>query len=102
MNVPIVEAALIKVHQDIQRDSGYDPKAVKANTCPLLELPGFDSLLIPIAFRTVARMLDIPLPEGYRVPNIYVVHDGNRRLSISEIAGEFAQIFSVKAKAKAA
>lgn len=97
MNIALVEATLIQVHQDIQLDGGYDPRAVQATTCPLSQLPGFDSLLIPVAFRTLARLLGIALPEGYRVPNIYVTTGGNRRLSIKEIAVEFIQKFGAKA-----
>jgi hypothetical protein len=72
MNTVLVVNTLIQLHQTIQSKGGYDPKAVQTSTCPLKDLPGFDSLLVPVVFRRLARALEITLPTNYRVPNIYV------------------------------
>ncbi|HYH95905.1 hypothetical protein [Hyalangium sp.] len=97
MDITHIESTLIQVHQDIQTSGGFASATVQASTCPLLDLPGFDSLLIPVVFRRVARKLGVTLPADYRVPNLYVTQGGRRRLTIAEIAGEFFQRFSAKA-----
>ena len=96
MDINDIESTLIQVHQEIQ-DKKPDSTKVQAGTCPLRDLPGFDSLLIPVAFRRVARKLGIQLPTDYRVPNLYVNRTNRQRLTIAEIAGEFYQRFGAKA-----
>ena len=96
MGITDIESTLIEVHQNIQT-SRCDPTQVQASTCPLRDLPGFDSLLIPVVFRRVAKKLGVTLPPDYRVPNLYVTRSGCQRLTIAEIAGEFLQHLGAKA-----
>jgi hypothetical protein len=52
MKLSDIRQKLIQVHQSVQRDSGYDDaESVTASTCPLNDLKGFDSLLIPQLIR---------------------------------------------------
>ena len=96
MSITDIENTLIQVHQEIQ-DSRPDSTKVQVSTCPLRDLPGFDSLLVPVTFRRLARRLGIQLPTDYRVPNLYVNPTTRQRLTIAEIAGEFYQRFGAKA-----
>jgi hypothetical protein len=100
MNASAVAAALLKVHRDIQDDCGYDPAAVTPDCRPLDDLPGFDSLLIPGAVRTLARELGSPLPKGTKIKNIYVSDDGKRKLTIKEIADAFCRTYRREDKTK--
>ena len=97
MTNTLVVNTLVQLHQTIQAKGGHDPGAVQASTCPLRDLPGFDSLLVPVIFRRLARALEITLPADYRVPNIYVGPDGRQRRTISEIAADFCKRFNAKA-----
>jgi hypothetical protein len=96
MDITDIENTLIQVHQEIQ-DSKTGSTKVQASTCPLRDLPGFDSLLIPVVFRRVAKKLGVTLPTDYRVPNLYVSRSDCRRLTIAEIAGEFFHHIGAKA-----
>lgn len=83
--------ALIKVHKEMQADAGHDPMAVDESTCPLGGLPGFDSLLVPDAIRTVSREVGHDLPQGTKIVNLYRSIDGQRKLSIREIAKRYCE-----------
>ncbi|HVX14917.1 MAG TPA: hypothetical protein VHC22_27250 [Pirellulales bacterium] len=101
MNLADISKKLIEIHRSVQRDSGYeDAGTVKESTCPLKDLKGFDSMLIPPMIRRLAKELGCPLKKGDRVLNIYV--DGRRKLAISEIAKKFRDRFvkTVKEVAK--
>jgi hypothetical protein len=91
MDVAAVTQALIKVHREMQSDAGNDPDAVDETTCPLGGLPGFDSLLVPDAIRSVAQELGRDLPEGTKITNIYCSKDGGKKLSIGDIAKRFSE-----------
>jgi hypothetical protein len=101
MKISDICEKLVQVHRSVQRDSGYDDaESVTASTCPLKDLKGFDSLLIPQLIRRVARELACPLKKGERVRNFYV--DGRKKLSISEIAERFPDELTKGAKEVAA
>lgn len=92
---------LVQLHRSVQRDSGFDDaESVTPSTCPLKDLKGFDSLLIPQLIRRAARELGCPLKKGERVRNLYV--DGRKKLSISEIAERFRDKYTKDAKEVAA
>jgi hypothetical protein len=97
MDILFVTGTLVQLHQEIQQKGGYAPAAIQATTCPLKDLPGFDSMLVPVIFRRLARAIGVVLPADFRVPNIYVGPDGRARLTIAEIAGAFCARFGKKA-----
>jgi hypothetical protein len=83
-----VIAQLVEIHRHDQREAGHDDTGkVTPSCCPLTDLKGFDSLLIPPIVRRLAKAMGRPLPKGTRVKNIYV--DGGRKLTIKEIAKRF-------------
>jgi hypothetical protein len=89
MNPKDVEAKLIEVVQEIQRDSGYDGSQIRGTTCPLTNLEGFDSLICPVAIGMLASTLNVNIPNN---KNIFLSEDGKRQLTISESAAMVCEI----------
>ena len=83
MNYDAVEQALIDVLSDSQRDGGYQEPVIEPSTCPLEDLPGFDSKVAPAATSDLARKLGVSIPND---ENIFVDSSGGRRLTVREIA----------------
>jgi hypothetical protein len=99
MNANEVTEKLVAIHRDYQKDGGYDDAAgVRATTCPLTDLAGFDSDFIPEIVRRLAKDLGMEFPAGTRVKNIYVSDDGERKLTIAEIGRRFLQKYAPKDK----
>jgi hypothetical protein len=95
MELPDVIAKLVEIHQHDQWESGQDDAdKVTPSCCPLIDLKGFDSLLIPPIIRRLARELGHPLPKGSRVKNIYCSPDGRKKLTIREIATRFVATYT--------
>jgi len=88
MDQQSVLTALIEVHRDIQTSLGGNTD-ISAETCPLADVKGFDSVLIPTALRMAARQLGLEIGEGRNMRNLYVSSDGKRKLSLSEVATRF-------------
>jgi len=95
MELPEVVAKLVEIHQHDQQESGKDDAdKVTPSCCPLTDLKGFDSLLIPSTIRRLAREFGHPLPKGTRVKNIYCGPDGRKKLTIREIAQRFVATYA--------
>ncbi len=94
MDVAAVTQAFIKVHREMQSDAGKDPGVVDETTCPLGGLPGFDSLLVPDAIRSVAHELGKDLSEGTKITNIYCSEGGRKKLSIADVAKRFCEQYA--------
>ena len=98
MELPEVVAKLLEIHRHDQQESGQDDAdKVTPSCCPLSDLKGFDSLLIPPIIRRLARELGHPLPKGTRVKNIYCAPDGRKKLTIREIAHRFVATYAPEA-----
>lgn len=89
MDVATVTSVLIAIHKELQEDAGHDPDVVSERTCPLDDLPGFDSLLIPDAIRTLARRVGVAVPASAKIRDLYRSRDGTRKLTVAEIAVRF-------------
>jgi hypothetical protein len=83
MDEASVTEKLIEVLQEIQRNSGYECDGIVAETCPLVDLAGFDSQLWPVAIGMLEKNLGVKIPKS---KNIYVSDDGTQRLTIKESA----------------
>ena len=94
-----VGQAFVDVHGEIQSTLGHDPSGINSSTCPLTNLPGFRSQLIPNAVRMVALRLGIRLPKGFKVKNIYISTNGKRKLTIAEISTRFRTLVGMEAAA---
>jgi hypothetical protein len=87
LSVEEVTKELQAVHREFQRNLGENDDGVSEDCRPLIDLPGFDSTLIPLLIRTVAKRLGVSLPQKAKVTNLYV--SGHRRLSVREVAEGF-------------
>lgn len=92
-----VESIFIEQHRKIEESIGGYTRVIDSKTCPLRDLPGFDSLLVPVVFRRVAVAVGLSLPPGYRVPNVYIDSTTKRCCIISEIVDLFLHHTSAKA-----
>jgi hypothetical protein len=90
---------LISLHRETQVDGGFDDASeIAETTCPLDDLQGFDSLLIPQLIRQLAKNLGRPFEKGERVKNLYRVANENQ--TIRQIAERFKKVY-VKEAVKA-
>ena len=95
MELPDVVDKLLEIHRHDQHESGQDDAdKVTPSCCPLSDLKGFDSLLIPPIIRRLAQELGHLLPKGTRVKNIYCAPDGRKKLTIREIAERFVATYA--------
>lgn len=94
MNLSTIEQAIIDVLTEGQRDSGDTQSVIGPSTCPLEDLPGFDSTVAPAVTSDLARKLDISIPYE---TNIFVDTSGTRRLTVGEIARGVQTIATVAA-----
>ncbi len=94
MNYDSVERAVIAVLGAIQRDGGHGEPVIEPSTCPLEDLPGFDTKVAPVATSDLARLLGISIPNNQ---NIFVEPTGRRRLTVSEIVSRVLDIANVAA-----
>lgn len=85
--------ALIAVHTDVQTTLGHASTPITPDTCPLTQLPGFDSPAIPTAIRMATQRLGLTPIPGANSKNLYVSADRRRKLTIREIAGRIAAQF---------
>ena len=83
---------ILREYQDVEPDSDVD--SITPDTKPLADITGFDSHFIPEIVRRLARELEIPLPKGTRVRNIFV--DGGKKLPVREIAHIFMEKHALK------
>ncbi len=93
MDPSFVAEKLVQMHRERQIDCGQDPEVVTPDCCPLDDLAGFDSLLIPGIVRELARELGMPLPKDAKIKNIYVTDNGKRKCPINEIAETFCRLY---------
>ncbi len=84
-----VTEKLIEVLQEIQRNSGYECDGIVAETCPLVDLEGFDSQLWPVAIGMLEKNLGVKIPKN---KNIYVSEDATQRLTIKESAAVVCKV----------
>lgn len=97
MRKPEVVSKLVEIHRDYQRAGNFsDAETVVPDTHPLSDLHGFESDFIPEIVRRLARELGAPLAADTRVKNIYVSRDRREKLTITQIAGEYLDLYAPK------
>jgi acyl carrier protein len=87
-----IEQILRETLKQIQVESGHPHVEISEETCPLDEIPGFDSLTAIEATVELARRLGRELPEE----NIFVNSEGRGTSSIGEIAERLHEMFNPK------
>ena len=94
MNLSTIEHAIIDVLTEGQRDSGDAQSVIEPTTCPLEDLPGFDSTVAPAVTSDLARKLGISIPNE---ANIFLDPSGTRRLTVAQVAHRVQRIATVAA-----
>src|SRR5690242_5852103 len=92
MNEATVLQQLTKLHREIESDAGKDPSAVNDDVCPLDDLAGFDSVLIPNVIRGLAKAVGITLENGARLRNPYV-DSSKKKLRLRAVAKRFCELY---------
>ncbi len=97
MNADTTLAHLIRLHEEIEADSGCDTAGISADTSPLDMLSGFDSLLIPNVIRGLATAMGVPLPKGKRLRNCYTDVRGVK-LTLRGVSERFCELYGQEGK----
>jgi hypothetical protein len=67
MDQRVVRDQLIAVLKKIQSDSGYSPTPVNGSTCPLTDLTGFDSKILPVAAVLLGEAIGMTIPNDKNI-----------------------------------
>lgn len=96
MTLAQVQKIIIDVLSEIQTISGRELIPMNGSTCPIGELPGFDSL------NGIETTLQISEKLGYDFPvdNLLVDDAGHRALTIREVAERACQLMDAKTVTK--
>ena len=78
-----IVAKVVQTVVQVQEMSGRPSAGIGVSTCPVGGVEGFDSLSGVEATVMLAESLGTNLPEDY---NPFIAADGNRALSVGEIA----------------
>ena len=83
--------------RQVQETSGRTISEVGPNTCPLIDVEGFDSLSSVEATVILSESLGV----GVNLPDsVFLPEEGDRNLSISEIANNVCNIMEMEASGK--
>ncbi|MCH8243606.1 MAG: hypothetical protein IH897_13490 [Planctomycetes bacterium] len=89
MTQETAEAAVIEVIVEIQEMGGLEACGINAETKPIGDVPGFDSLNACEATVAVAARLRMDIPNE---ANIFINKAGDTALSVEEIAARIMEI----------
>ena len=92
MNISDATKLVIEVVSDIQSHSGRQSVVLTGKSCPIGDLPGFDSLNGIEVTTELAYRLGCEFPAG----NLLINETDNRALSIEEIATRICEIAKTK------
>lgn len=85
-----IQQLLMEVLTQIQLDGGHPLVDMNEDTCPLDEIPGFDSLTAIEATVELVRRLEREIPAE----SIFVNSEGKRILSIREITERLYELLN--------
>ncbi len=86
-----VERAIVEVLTEIQTMSGAPCPAMDGRTCPLRDLPQFDSQLALLATVELCARLQCAIPEDV---NVFIDEETNRPRRIGDIRDEICAMFA--------
>lgn len=89
MDPATVKTRLIEVLQSIQTDSGYPPVPIDGATCPLSDLEGFDSKMVPVAIAELSDATGISIPNE---KNVFAAKNGRERFTVDQIVQEVCKL----------
>ena len=85
MTKETIETALCECIEEIQEMSGEEAAEVSPETCPIVELEGFDSLRGVEATVLLELKLDLAIDASKGNVNLFVSPDGQSAMTIGEI-----------------
>lgn len=88
---------IVQTVVEVQDLSGRASSEIDASTLPLKDVEGFDSLSSLEATVMLSESIGVDIPENY---NPFISKDGNRALSVSEIADNLRTHIGPEAIAK--
>lgn len=91
-SAPKLEELLKEALTEIQQLSGEEDAPIDYETCPITDLPGFDSLRGVEATCLVSAKLGKEIPTTDGQVNIFVSKDGKRALKVFEIVTRIASL----------
>ena len=83
---------LMETVAEVQELSGCAPVEIGAETCPIHDLDGFDSLRGVETTVLLAMKLKCEFKAGKGEVNVFVSKDGRRALRIEEIANRLVEL----------
>jgi hypothetical protein len=81
MELQTIVSALMGVVQEIQRAVGDGESDVSGSTCPVADIPSFDSIICVQAISMLAETLGVEIADNV---NIFVSDDGKQFLTIDQ------------------
>ena len=94
MNPGEVQQAIVEVLTQIQTMSGAGCPTIDAETCPLKDLPQFDSQLALLATVELGARLKCEIPEDV---NVFIDEEKNRLRRVGEIRDEICAMLVPRA-----
>jgi acyl carrier protein len=85
LSLESLEHALIACLQEVQDLSGAESTVITTDTCPIKDLPGFDSLRSVEATVYLCTKLQIKIDAPQGEVNLFVSKDGRRPLRVKDI-----------------
>ena len=92
-----IATKVVQTLAHVQEVSGRSSAGIGASTRPVGGVEGFDSLSGVEATVMLSESLGVDLPEDY---NPFISNDGNRTLSVSEIADNLSTYVEAEAIAR--
>jgi acyl carrier protein len=97
MSVPSktdLQKRLIECLKEVQDLSGAEPTDITAETCPIQDLPDFDSLRGVEATVYLSGKLKIKIEAPQGEVNVFISKDGRRALRVREIVDRIVSLSS--------
>jgi hypothetical protein len=92
MDRNLIRQALIETVGEVQEMSGCTPIAVDAQTRPIYDLDGFDSLRGAETTVLLAKKLKCEFKAGKGEVNVFVSKDGRKALSVEEAVSRLIEL----------
>jgi hypothetical protein len=78
-----VMAKVVEVVERIQEEGEFEKTGIDFGSCPVKDVPEFDSQLWIVAIIMIAEELEVTIPDNV---NIFLTEDGTESLNIEAIA----------------
>jgi acyl carrier protein len=89
-----LQKRLIECLQEVQDLSGSEPTEITPDTCPIRDLPDFDSLRGVEATVYLSGKLKIKIEAPQGEVNVFISKDGRRALRVREVVDRILSLSS--------